>query len=304
MNILPKKRWHVRTKENIARVRRDEAKAREEEAERLKRIELAEKEARTEVLRGIARSKYDGRQDESSTSTEKLEHVNFFKELEEGEDAVKGKNKEYEKEKKEESEKYEKQIGYLTYLGQDTVEATGKVSWFNKAPDRWTNKDDNEVEAVKKTVYDPLEKMNSYLGNKYVSKKKMSVSEPPIPIDKKKKHKTKKNKKKRSRDSRSRSVEDRAKRKRHSSSSEDDRTSKLKKIESCDRIVNEGKRSDLEELRAKRLKREQAEKQRAAQLLARLRGETIEEPKAPEHSVKQKYNSQFNPHIARQNRDD
>uniref|UniRef100_A0A8C0WZK0 CBF1-interacting co-repressor CIR N-terminal domain-containing protein n=1 Tax=Castor canadensis TaxID=51338 RepID=A0A8C0WZK0_CASCN len=136
MNILPKKSWHVRNKDNVARVRRDEAQAREEEKERERRVLLAQQEARTEFLRKKARH-------HNSTELEAVESeapssgpVDLFRELlEEGKGVIRG-NKEYEEEKRQEKERQEKALGILTYLGQNAAEAQTQPPWYQLPPGR------------------------------------------------------------------------------------------------------------------------------------------------------------------------
>ena len=105
--------WHVRTKDNIARVRRDEAQAAEEEKELERRIKLAEQEARMSLLRNMAADRMTSEQTSelqklsgqtapvvvagpsarllerpsacsNEIQTQNNQHVNFFSELEAG----------------------------------------------------------------------------------------------------------------------------------------------------------------------------------------------------------------------------
>ncbi|XP_072013302.1 leukocyte receptor cluster member 1 homolog [Amphiura filiformis] len=186
MNILPKKSWHVRTNANIERVRRDEANAAEEEKKRLKKVELAEQEARTNLLRARAKGRQvqsghgndsmltgeeSNTQDDSkalvSVEDDLIQNVNFFREAEEGK-STGGVNKEHEEEKKAEQEKYEKSIGLLTYLGQSAVESQTAKPWYlttNKKTDP-EEEDDKTKDLKRKSRLDPMHSMNKYLNIK------------------------------------------------------------------------------------------------------------------------------------------
>lgn len=218
------------------------------------------------MLRNKSKQIYDDSTDRpEEPKSEVLSHVNFFQDLEDGHVAHTGVNKEHEQEKKEEKEAYEKKIGYLTYLGQDTDEITGNVQWYNKKPKRLEIcKTDKEIDTKVKTSNDPLMVMKKYIEcDKKDNKlsKVLSKKKDCSPI---KKHEKKKHKKK---------------------------------------MEKEKEKLNLEKLREKRLKREREERFRASQLIAKMNGvEPIVVPKSqPKPTIVQKYNSQFNPYLAKQN---
>jgi hypothetical protein len=330
MNILPHKSWHVRTKKNIARVREDERKAAEEEKEVKRRAALAEQEAKLNLLRERAGFKRPIETETSSephtnTSLASNEHVNFFKELEDGKYTSTTENAERTEEKKQEKEKYEKQVGYLTYLGQDTNEALRKRDWYEMLPDRTDKRNEDgskiEVSLQSKLLQDPLTLMHKYMGTS--SSYKPTVVEPEkkqpevkkyesLLTDSLKNYRLKKKKRKHSTSSTSSkdtssSKKSSKKSKKKKSKRKHKKSSKHSSSDSSDSSDEELKRlkqQKLEALRVERLAREKIEREKADNLLRKLRGET--EPKqqpVEAKNYKQRYNSQFNPEIARQNQD-
>lgn len=255
------------------------------------------------------------------------QHIELFADYE---DKVK-KVKPMDEEKRLEQEKYEKQIGYLTYLGQDTNEALGTRNWYDKAPKRNDAYDDTgqkvEIGLKVKHLHDPMLRFlkntqfdiarpqkhpvgsatikdsnlsllysTAHLASTTKSKSLISTS-----TEKEKNHKKGKKKKK---SKHKHHYKEKRKRK-HSSDSDDSEAEELKKH----------KLDNLRKLREKRLQRERAEHDRAKELLMKkypalmpaelnekqTKTNQLQERSRPIPFVKQKYNSQFNPELAKQN---
>ncbi|XP_074509583.1 leukocyte receptor cluster member 1 [Sebastes fasciatus] len=265
MNILPKKSWHVRNKDNVARVRKDEAQAAEEEREAKRRVERAEQEARTEFLRRKSRAslpssgeKRDEDDDERSGGSGILEHLNLFP-LEES--SEKKGNEEYLKEKQEEKEKQERAIGLLVSLGpQPGSEVT---PWYLKTgkekEERKEKEEKKEKDKRKGMSEEEKEKRDRKLKDLLDPLKDMKKA---LAVKEKKYHNSKKK-------------ERRDKGERRSSGE-----------------------SSIERLRAERLQREAEERRRTQALLDQRNGKR-KEPGKETNEREMPYNSAYFPELAR-----
>lgn len=296
MNILRHKSWHVRNRNNITRVRKDEEKARNEELEKDKRIALADSEKRVQILRQRLSTKSGSVATTTDVTAEGSQsHLDIFEDFD---DKIRTKNKDHEKEVNEEKEKFEKKTGILQYLVDKDIDS--HQNWYldshekrmklTDSKEKYTEKELKDIKAKK--FNDPLEDMKRYLDS--MKPKKDSKSDSKLKTNKKSIESVEKieiSSKRKSKKSKKHKKHKKKKRKRISSETSEDsdnnRVSDIKKIKT------------VEQLRAERLERERIERERTRALLSGKSGTQTEVVIMDER--RRTYNSQFNPDIARQN---
>lgn len=249
------------------------------------------------------------------------EHVDLFADHEDKQKKVKP----MDEEKRLEQEKYEKQIGYLTYLGQDTHESLGTQSWYNAARNRDARDESGdkiEIGLKVKHLHDPMlqflkqpftieksksnSKSESTNNQSIVKSEKKAIIEKPFSSRKRSASPDRKHKKskshKRSKEKKKKHKKDKRKRKHSSGDGSSDSESEL---------LRQHRQQNLQKLRDQRLQRERDEQTRTKEFLRNKFPSLLppEEVKKPDVSIteprlppmKQKYNSQFNPFLAKQN---
>uniref|UniRef100_A0A8U8C1A4 Uncharacterized protein n=1 Tax=Geospiza parvula TaxID=87175 RepID=A0A8U8C1A4_GEOPR len=159
MNILPKKSWHVRNKDNVARVRRDEAAAEVERRKRDARALRAEQEVRTELLRKRARVGGRSPPPRPPPCCSRPPRRNLMKTR--GDFHWGGSHLESPSPISPQ-ERRERALGVLTYLGQSAAEAQTCPPWYLQPP-RKAGEGSREVQGGPKAVLDPLQDMRKGL---------------------------------------------------------------------------------------------------------------------------------------------
>ncbi|KAK3805927.1 MAG: hypothetical protein J3Q66DRAFT_407479 [Benniella sp.] len=179
MNILPHKSWHVYSQQNRERVRKDEAKAAEEEKKEQDRSIAAEREYRLAALRQRAQKRLTDSQygetseadpissehgpptaeDTESTAVVR-QHVNFWSDLEQQDTKSKQGNAEYEAEVKAKQEKWDRTIAMHLDTG-----IKGKSPWYTKqhAGSMGTGRRKEDDTTFTKIREDPMNLVKSML---------------------------------------------------------------------------------------------------------------------------------------------
>jgi len=172
IHLLHHKSWHVWSKDNVARIEKDERDAKDKEAKLKAQAIDAERESRYERI-----SKKRKREAEEEAPNEDQNasptNINFFADLERQEEAEKSKpgaskrrkvvpHPEAESERKAVEEREEQQ--WTSYLGKDSIEKMKvKPWWFTDGPAPQLTERRAVFERRSKILNDPLQAMNRYI---------------------------------------------------------------------------------------------------------------------------------------------